>query len=115
MQPDVLLGDGVGDSVHRGAHHVLVDRADAADAQRVDLRQLAGVEHEALLPHAVVELLEVVARILRGVEGHDHRRLVARLEEQLETQARHASQRFLRDDLADAEVGQLGTELRVGS
>ena len=68
MQPDVLLGDGVGDGVHRGAHHVLIDRADAADAQRVDLRQFAGVEHEAFLPHAVIELLEVVVRILRRVK-----------------------------------------------
>ena len=66
MQPDVLLGDGVGDRVHRGAHHVLVDRADAADAEGVDLGELAGVEDEALLAHAVVERLEVVVRVGRA-------------------------------------------------
>jgi hypothetical protein len=74
MELDVLLGDGVGDGVDRGAHHVLVDGADAADAQGVDLGELAGVEHEALLAHAVVELLEIVVRIRRRVEGDDDRR-----------------------------------------
>src|SRR5688500_12994997 len=88
MEPYVLLGAGVGDGVDRGAHDVLVDRADAADTQGVDLGELARIEHEALLAHAVVELLEVVMRVARRVEGDDHRRLVARLEEQLEAQAR---------------------------
>src|SRR5687767_9807240 len=68
MQPDVLLGERVGDGMHRGADRVLVDRADAADAQRVDLRELARIQHEALLAHAVVEALEVVIRIARSEE-----------------------------------------------
>src|SRR5688572_29800952 len=69
MQADALLGHGVGDGVPRRAHRVLVDRADAADAQRVDLGQLPRVEHEAFGAHAVVELLELVARVGRGMEG----------------------------------------------
>lgn len=42
MEPDVLLGDGVGDGVDRAAHDLLVDRADAADTQGVDLVSLPG-------------------------------------------------------------------------
>lgn len=72
-----------------------VDVADAADAEGFHLGQLARIEDEALLPHALVEVGEAVARIARRVEGNDDRRLDFRRQEAAETEPGHlAEQRF---------------------
>ncbi|RMS47412.1 hypothetical protein ALP65_04611 [Pseudomonas aeruginosa] len=69
--------------------------ADAADAEGFHLGQLARIEDEALLPHALVEVGEAVARIARRVEGNDDRRLDFRRQEAAETEPGHlAEQRF---------------------
>ena len=60
---DAHLAQRVGHRVHRLLHLVAADRADAADAEGLDLRQLARVEDEAALLGAVVEALEVVGRV----------------------------------------------------
>ena len=44
------------------------DRADAADAERLELRQLARVQDEAAVAHLGVEALELVRRVGRRVE-----------------------------------------------
>ena len=53
------LGKRIPHGVHRVAHFVGADRADAADAERLDLSELARIEDEALVAHAIVELLRM--------------------------------------------------------
>ena len=65
------------DRRHDVAHLVRIDGADAADAERFDLRQLARVQDIAARTHLVVEGLEFVGRIGRRVKGDDDRRLYA--------------------------------------
>src|SRR5262245_60527780 len=57
---DTHLAQRVGNSGDRLPHLVAADRADAADAKGLELRQLAGVEDEAALLGRFVEALEVV-------------------------------------------------------
>src|ERR1041384_376830 len=57
--------------VHRQAHLVRTDRADAADAEGLDLRELAGIEDEAFVAHARIEFLERVSWIGGSMEGDD--------------------------------------------
>ena len=52
------------------------------------LRELARIQDEALVAHAIVELLERVPRIGRRVERHDDRRLDRRIEERAGSPAR---------------------------
>src|SRR6185369_15337823 len=65
--PDTHLAQRVAYGMHGVAHFVGTDRPDAADAERLDLRELPRVEDEALVAHKVVELLEGVARVGRRV------------------------------------------------
>src|SRR5207248_7835716 len=68
-----------------------------------DLRELARIEDEALVPNALVELLERVLRIGRRVEGHDDRRLDVRIEEHAEPQL-GADHRDLRSEEHTSEL-----------
>src|SRR5258706_1903006 len=56
-------------------HLVGIDRADASDAERLDLRELSRIQDVAARAHVLVEGLEVVRGIRRRVERHDDRRL----------------------------------------
>src|SRR5262245_25591833 len=73
--PDAVLAHRIADRIDRLLHLVGTDRADAADAERFDLRELARVEDEALVADAVVELLERVRRVDGRMERQDDRRL----------------------------------------
>ncbi len=66
------------------------DRADAADPERLDLGQLAGIEDEAAPLGCLVEGLEIVAAVARRMERHDDRRLQLGLQERHEAERRHA-------------------------
>ncbi|MNR10592.1 hypothetical protein D3C85_1268500 [compost metagenome] len=63
--------------------------ADAADAEGFDLGQFAGVEDVTLGLDPLVEFLELVARIFRGVEGGDDGRLNGRRQEAAQPQVTH--------------------------
>ena len=65
----------LGHGIDGGLHAVGTDHADAADAEGLDLGQLARVKDEALGLDPLVEVLELVAGIGGGVEGDDDRRL----------------------------------------
>src|SRR5262249_41454578 len=52
-----------GDGGHDIAHLVGIDRADAADAERLHLRELARIQDVAARAHLVVERLELVGAI----------------------------------------------------
>ena len=84
--PDAHLAQRVAHGVDRVPHFVGTDGADAADAERLDLRKLARIENEALVTDARVELLEVVRRVGRRMERQDDRRLYFRLQEELEAE-----------------------------
>src|SRR5512146_932718 len=83
---DAHLLERVAHRVDGVTHLVGPDRADATDAKRLDLRELARVEDEALVAHAIVELAEAVAWVRRRVEGDDDRRLDPWVEERPEAQ-----------------------------
>src|SRR5215472_294758 len=83
--PDPRLAQSIAHRVHRVTHLGRPDCADAAHAERLDLRKLAGIENEALVADAVVELLEAVLRVGRSVEGDDDRGLDLRIEKNAET------------------------------
>src|SRR5664280_1147858 len=76
-------GDGLG-------HLRRPDRADAADAEGLLLRQLARIEDEAARLHRIVEGLEGVLRIGWRMEGQDDGRLDLGLQEWLEAEPLHA-------------------------
>src|SRR5690242_9822077 len=59
----------------RALHVLRIEPADAAHAEGVRDRELAGIDHVAAILQPVVEGLEDEARIARHVEGDDDRRL----------------------------------------
>ena len=63
--------------------------ADAADAECFDLGQFAGVEDVTLGLDPLIEVLELVARILRGMERGDDRRLNCRRQEAAQAELVH--------------------------
>src|SRR5450631_2946978 len=71
------------------AQLVRVDRPDAADAEGLDPRELAGIQDVAARAHFLVERLERIRRVRGRVEGHDDGRLHALREERLEAEGRH--------------------------
>src|SRR5471032_1873507 len=73
--PDPHLLQRLADRGGDVAHLVRVDGPDAADAERLDLRELAGIQDVAAGAHLLVEGLERVAGIRGRMEGHDDRRL----------------------------------------
>jgi hypothetical protein len=77
------------------AHLALPDRADAADAKGLQLRELARIKDESLVAYARVELLEFVVGIRRRVKGHDDRRLEASVEIGVEAELGHAGRQRL--------------------
>src|SRR5215472_1807511 len=87
--PDPHFAQRVAHGIDRVPHLRRADRADAADAKSLHLRELAGVEDETLVAHSVVELLEAVLGIRRCVEGHDNRRLDLRIEKSAEAELAH--------------------------
>src|SRR5438874_485844 len=93
--PDAHLAQRIAHRVDRKAHLAGPDRADAAHAKRLDLRELARIENEALVAHALVEVLERVSRIRGSMEGDDDRRLNLRLEEGAEAELRHSGNKRL--------------------
>lgn len=64
-----------GHGIHGGLHTVRADHANAADAEGFHLGQLARVKDEALGLDPLVEVLELIASIVRRMEGDYDRRL----------------------------------------
>src|SRR6478736_9458181 len=86
---DAQIRQGVAHRIDGVTHLVGPYRADAPDPEGFELRQLAGIENEALVAHLVVERLERIARVRRRMEGHDNRRLDARIEKRPEAHFLH--------------------------
>ncbi len=84
-----LVQDGA-DRIERAAHVIGIEPADAADAERIRDRELAGINHVAALLQPVVEILEHEFLLGRHAEGDDDRRLQVIGQQRLETERPHA-------------------------
>src|SRR6202165_800250 len=78
------------DCFDRAGHAALTKLAHAADTERFQRRELAGIQDVAARLDGVVEGLERVVRTVRRVERYDDRRLNRRGQETLESELRHA-------------------------
>src|SRR5262245_45804179 len=66
-----------------------MERADAADAEALCLRQLARIDDEAARGQSGVKIIEAETRILRSYKGDDDRCLDALVEKGSEPEASH--------------------------
>src|SRR5689334_9736580 len=87
---DAEVRQGIAHRVDRMAHLGRPDGPDAANAEGLELRQLARVQDEAPVAHLVVERLERITRIRGRMKGDDDRRLDPRIEERPEAYFLHA-------------------------
>src|SRR6266446_7634184 len=88
--PEAQLRHDVADGGDQPLEIIRLERADAADAEALRLRELARIDDEAARRERSVEIIEAEARILRRPEGRDDRRLDALVEKEAKPEARHA-------------------------
>src|SRR5579864_1826735 len=84
------LRQHLADRLDRARDAALAELSHAADAEGLERGQLAGIEDIAERLDGVVEALELVARVVRGMEGHDDRGLDRRRQEALQAERGHA-------------------------
>src|SRR5260221_9851809 len=87
---EAQLRHGAADGGDQPLEILRLERAHAADAEALRLRQLARIDDEATRRERGVEIIEAEARILRRPEGRDDRRLDALVEKEAKPETRHA-------------------------